>query len=111
MLLLEIQRELGENAVVDFDRDIATTAECKCGHKNELFIPVHNLKGEMLICPKCRSQMQFDTIHTIKGDEDFLDKTPYEIGIPPLHIVCGRIGMKSVYFEFTGDESDIFSKL
>jgi adenylyltransferase/sulfurtransferase len=55
--------------------------------------------------------MQFDSIHSIKGEEDFLDKTPFDIGIPPLHIVGGRIGMNTTYFEFTGDEPEIFKGL
>ena len=110
-ILEEIRGELGERAVVDFDRDIATRAICSCGEAKELFTPVHKLKGHMLTCPKCGAQMTFDSMHSIRGNEDFLDRTPTEIGIPPLHIICGRVGMNAVYYEFTADESDIFENL
>lgn len=110
-ILEEIRGELGERAVVDFDRDIATRATCSCGETKELFTPVHKLKGHMLTCPKCGAQMTFDSVHSIRGNEDFLDRTPAEIGIPPLHIICGRVGMNAVYYEFTADESDIFDNL
>ena len=110
-ILEEIRGELGERAVVDFDRDIATRATCSCGETKELFTPVHKLKGHMLTCPKCGAQMTFDSMHSIRGNEDFLDKTPAEIGIPPLHIICGRVGMNAVYYEFTADESEIFENL
>ena len=110
-ILEEIRGELGERAVVDFDRDIATRATCSCGETKELFTPVHKLKGHMLTCPKCGAQMTFDSMHSIRGNEDFLDRTPAEIGIPPLHIICGRVGMNAVYYEFTADESDIFENL
>ena len=110
-ILEEIRGELGERAVVDFDRDIATRAICSCGETKELFTPVHKLKGHMLTCPKCGAQMTFDSMHSIRGNEDFLDRTPAEIGIPPLHIICGRVGMNAVYYEFTADESDIFDNL
>ena len=110
-ILEEIRGELGERAVVDFDRDIATRATCSCGETKELFTPVHKLKGHMLTCPKCGAQMTFDSMHSIRGNEDFLDRTPAEIGIPPLHIICGRVGMNAVYYEFTADESDIFDNL
>ena len=110
-ILAEIRGELGERAVVDFDRDIATRATCSCGETKELFTPVHKLKGHMLTCPKCGAQMTFDSMHSIRGNEDFLDRTPAEIGIPPLHIICGRVGMNAVYYEFTADESDIFENL
>ena len=110
-ILEEIRGELGERAVVDFDRDIATRATCSCGETKELFTPVHKLKGHMLTCPKCGAQMTFDSMHSIRGNEDFLDRTPAEIGIPPLHIICGRVGMNAVYYEFTADDSEIFENL
>lgn len=110
-ILAEIRSELGERAVLDFDRDIATRAKCSCGECKNLFTPVHKLKGHMLTCPKCGAQMTFDSIHSIKGEEDFLDMTPYEIGIPPLHIVGGRVGVNTTYYEFTADEAEVFEGL
>jgi len=110
-ILNEIQAELGEKAVIDFDRDIATTAVCSCSEHKNLFTPVHKLKGEMLVCPKCGSQMSFDSIHSLNGTENFLDKTPFEIGIPLLHIIGGRVGMNTTYYEFTADESEVFENL
>lgn len=110
-ILLEIRSELGEKAILDFDRDIATTAKCSCGEHKDLFTPVHKLKGNTLVCPKCGKQMTFDSMHSIKGDEDFLDKTPLEIGIPLLHIVGGRVGMQTTYYEFTSDEEEVFAEL
>lgn len=110
-IFLEIRSELGEKAILDFDRDIATTAKCSCGEHKDLFTPVHKLKGNTLVCPKCGKQMTFDSMHSIKGDEDFLDKTPLEIGIPLLHIVGGRVGMQTTYYEFTSDEEEVFAEL
>lgn len=110
-LLEEIRKELGEKAIVDFDREIATTAKCSCGEEKPLFTPVHKLTGHMLTCPKCGQQMSFESIHSIRGEEDFLDKTPYEIGIPLLHIISGRVGMQITHFEFTGDEPEVFEGL
>ena len=107
-LLKYVRSDLGEKAVVDFDRDIATTAHCACGHGKDIYTPVHKLKGEMLVCPECGEVMQFDSMHSIRGDEDFLDKTLFEIGIPLLHIICGRVGMNTTYYEFTADENEIF---
>ncbi len=110
-LVNAIKGELGENAVVDFDRDIATVAKCSCGAHKEMFTPVHKLKGNMLVCPECGNQMTFDSIHSLNGEEDFLDKTPFEIGIPLLHIISGRVGMNMVYYEFSADEAEVFEGL
>ena len=110
-LLAAVRNDMGENAVVDFDRDIATVGKCTCGEHKDLFTPVHKLKGEMLTCGKCGKQMSFDTIHSVKGDEAFLDKTLFEIGIPLLHIVGGRVGTKTMYYEFSGDVQEVFGEL
>ena len=55
--------------------------------------------------------MSFDSFHSINGTEDFLDKTLFEIGIPLLHIVGGRVGMNTTYYEFAGDESEVFEEI
>ena len=107
-ILAEIREELGEGAVIDLDRDVATTASCSCGEHAELFVPVHKLRGKDLVCPKCGQQMTFESVHTLCGKEDFLKRTPKEIGIPPLHIIAGRCGMEMRYYEFTKDADDVF---
>ena len=66
VLLLEKQAEMGETAVIDFDRDIATYGHCNCGEHISLFMPVHKLRGNMLTCPKCSQQMSFDSVHSIQ---------------------------------------------
>ena len=108
-LLEHVRRDLGSGAVIDFDRDIATVAHCSCGKQTDLYTPVHKLKGDSLVCPGCGAMMQFDTVHSIHGDEDFLDKTLFEIGIPLFHIVCGRTGINNIYYEFTADMDEVLS--
>lgn len=107
-ILEQVRRDMGENAVLDFDREIATEAVCACGEKKTLFLPVHKLRGEMLVCPKCGGQMRFDSIHSLNGTEPFLDKTPFEIGLPLLHILGGRSGMRTRYYELSADEAEVF---
>ena len=106
-----IKKKLGDSAVVTFDREIASIANCHCGEIKDLYLPVHKLTGAILTCPKCGNQMSFDSFHIIKGDEDFLNKTPYEIGIPLLHIIGGKVGINTTYYEFSGDEKEIFDGL
>ena len=110
-VLEKARADLGEGAVVDFDRDIASVASCACGHQKPLFAPVHKLRGADLACPECGKTMQFETFHTLTGSEDFLNKPLSEIGIPPLHIFCGRRGMEERYYECTGDEAAVFAGL
>ena len=55
--------------------------------------------------------MQFDTVHTINGEEDFLDKELYEIRIPLYHIIAVRKGMKYVYYELSKDKNEVLGGL
>lgn len=110
-VLSEIKAELGENAVVDLDRDIATVAKCECGHNKSMFMPVHKIKGAMLTCPNCGKQMTFESKHTFTGEEDYLDKRMMEIGVPLLHIITGRVGMNIRHYEFSADETEVFKGL
>ncbi|WP_318504157.1 ThiF family adenylyltransferase [Bacillus sp. T3] len=106
--LRKVKNDLGEQAIIEFDRNIAISSKCECGNKKELFLPIHKLKGEMLICSKCSKTMPFESIHSVSGDEDYLEKTLYEIGIPLLHVVSGRSGMVTKHYEFSADENEIF---
>lgn len=111
MALQEVKSELGEKAVIDLDRDIATIASCECGETRDLFMPVHKLKESMLTCPRCGKQMKFESKHSFNGSEPYLGKTFAEIGVPPLHIITGRVGMNVRYYEFTDDTNMIFQGL
>jgi len=102
-----IKKEMGIDAILEFDRDIAIESHCPCGEKVELFIPVNKLQKENLSCPKCGELMFFDSIHTLNGTEKFLDKTFSDIGIPPLHIINGRNGLIEKYYEFSSDEKEL----
>ncbi|MDF2686691.1 MAG: moeB [Clostridia bacterium] len=106
-----IKSDLGDNAVIDLDRDIATVAYCSCDEKKEIYTPIHKLKGRDIICLKCGKPMNFDIVHTINGSENFLNKTLYEIGIPLLDIIGGRCGIKIKYYEFSADEKEVFAEL
>ena len=55
--------------------------------------------------------MSFDSFHSLYGTEEFLQKTPEQIGIPPLHIVAGRCGMEMRYYELSDDFEKVFEKL
>ncbi|MCR4593435.1 MAG: ThiF family adenylyltransferase [Clostridiales bacterium] len=110
-VLSAVRDEMGGNAVITLDREIATEASCSCGEKKALYTPVHRLSGETLTCEKCGNQMTFESVHRITGDESFMDMTPYETGIPLLHIISGKAGDKTGYFEFSDDEKEVFEGL
>ena len=110
-MLCEIRSEMGESAVLELGRDIATKATCSCGSEKDLYFPVHKLRGQDIVCSKCGNTMNFETVHSVNGSEDFIEKTAFEIGIPPLDIIGGRVGMEMNYYEFSSDEKNVFEGL
>ncbi len=110
-VLNQASKDLADGAIIEFDRDIATTATCVCGHTKDIFNTVNRLRGKDIVCEKCGKSMQFETIHTINGEEDFLDKKLYEIGIPLYHIIAARKGMKYVYYELSKDKNEVLGGL
>lgn len=110
-VLKQASKDLGDGAIIEFDRDIATTATCVCGHTKDIFNTVNRLRGKDIVCEKCGKSMQFETVHTINGEEDFLDKKLYEIGIPLYHIIAVRKGMKYFYYELSKDKNEVLGGL
>ncbi len=110
-VLNQAGKDLGDGAIIEFDRDIATTATCVCGHTKDIFNTVNRLRGKDIVCEKCGKSMQFETIHTINGEEDFLDKKLYDVGIPLYHIIAVRKGMKYVYYELSKDKNEVLGGL
>ena len=110
-MLKQVEADLGEGALIEFDRDIATVATCTCGHKKDIYTTVNRLRGADIVCDECGKAMQFETVHTINGTEDFLDKTLFEIGIPLYHIIAARKGMNYKYYELSEDKEEVLGGL
>ena len=55
--------------------------------------------------------MQFETIHTVNGEEEFMDKKLYDIGMPLYHIISARKGMKYMYYELSKDKTEVLGGL
>lgn len=109
-ILQDVRSDMGADAEVLFDREIATTAQCAYGHIKRLFTPVRKLTRPDLLCPDCGKDMSFDMTHFLCGKEDFLDMTAAQIGIPPGHIIAGKRKYEMKYYEFTKDIPSILGK-
>lgn len=110
-LLEQAKKDLGDNSIIEFDRDIATTATCSCGHSKEIFNLVNKIKNKDITCEKCGKTMRFETIHSIYGNEKFLDKKLFDIGIPLFHIISARSGLNYIYYELSNDRNEVLGGL
>ncbi|WP_252248236.1 ThiF family adenylyltransferase [Clostridium sp. ZBS20] len=110
-VLNQAKEDLGDSAIVEFDRDIVTIATCSCGNSKEIFNVVNKLSNKDILCKECGKNMRFETFHTIYGDENFLDKRLFDIGIPLFHIISARSGLNYIHYELSNDKNEILGGL
>ncbi|MBI5302632.1 MAG: ThiF family adenylyltransferase [Chloroflexi bacterium] len=106
--MLRLAREaLGDDAILELDQEFVTRLEChQCGTVAEIFKPISQVNFNDGLCPGCGEMREVQMIHTIAGDEPFLNRPLLAVGVPPLHIVRARNENEYRFFELTGDLAD-----
>lgn len=108
--LLEIARQrLGEETTLELGREVLTKLTCpSCGQEESVFMSLGKAHVGMATCPNCGKERDLQTLFTIQGNEDFLDKTLEQIGVPKFDIVWARGLERFAGFELSGDRPDLF---
>lgn len=110
--LLSIARQhLGEGAVIVLNYELCVEMRCpQCHTSTRMLCPERKLYREQLNCDRCERDRYLVTTHTLGGsptdyEENFLDTTLIDLGMPALEIVEAR-GQNgaSFYLELTGDQ-------
>ena len=103
--LLRIARaDLGPDAMIELDQELITSLECpNCHTVEHILRPLSEVTFEAGHCPTCGVLRESTLTHVISGEEDFLHRTLFSVGIPPLHIVRAHNGVEYRFYELTGD--------
>jgi len=106
--LLRIARaDLGPDAMIELDQELITQLECSTCHTVEQILkPLSEVTFEAGHCPTCGELRESTLTHIISGEENFLHRTLFSVGIPPLHIVRAHNGVQYRFYELTGDLQD-----
>lgn len=111
-LLDRARRELGDDAVIDLDREIVTEMYCgECERTEPEFRSMSALSHDQALCPGCGAERVVRTTASVNGGESYLDRTWAAFGLPPLHIVTARGGGGIKYYEFSPDAHAALGKL
>jgi adenylyltransferase/sulfurtransferase len=114
-LLRHAREKLGPMADIKLNFDLVVDMRCReCGALTRVLKPLFKLYRELLKCDKCGQPSDgliSDLVTTNylgaiapNYEENFLDCTLSDLGVPPLDILLGRGPyMKGCYFELTGD--------
>lgn len=109
-LLLLSRDYLGDGTTLDLLREMVIDFECpRCEYTHPVFKPLLSLGEQDERCPNCGTERIPIMTHRFKGDEPFLDRTPAEVGIPPLDIIMARNGERRLFLEFSTDAEDLIA--
>jgi molybdopterin/thiamine biosynthesis adenylyltransferase len=103
--LLEDARErLGADAVLDFEREIATTMACgTCDEVVAVMRPLDGLTVGAALCSTCGGERRVELLHGVTGDDaELLAMTPEAVGLPPRDVVTGRSGVRRWHYLLGG---------
>lgn len=103
--LLRIARaDLGPDAMIELDQELITSLECpNCHTVEHVLRPLSEVSFEAGHCPTCGVLRESTLTHIISGEENFLHRTLFSVGVPPLHIVKAHNGVQYRFYELTGD--------
>jgi len=111
-VLDHVKRELGQNAVLEFTREIVCELRCEaCGESESVFKLLGKVTENEARCPKCGEVRAYDSCHNVIGNETYLNMTLADVGIPPFDIISGRVGMRQRFYELSGDRDEILGPL
>jgi adenylyltransferase/sulfurtransferase len=103
-LLEDARGRVGEAAVIDLEREIATRALCGgCGAEERLLQPLDGLTVASALCPACGAERRIEFVHSLtSADDALLSLTPRELGLPIFDVVTGRSGTSRVHYLLDG---------
>ena len=112
-LLERVRSDLGTAAVIETGRDLLASLHCAaCDEDEKVFASLGKITETRGRCPRCHEPRIPAMFHTIDGrDQQLLDMTLGEIGIPPWDVLGGRSGMEQRFYEFHGDSSLVLGVL
>jgi len=112
--MLDLANEaVGGRASLEFGRDVLHKMVCtQCGHEQEMFVSLGKVTADHAACPNCdAARREVVTFYRITGEENFLDRTLADIGVPPFDVIIARNAVASIGFELTGDAGEILGGL
>lgn len=112
-MLAMARDRLGESATIEFAREMLERFVCPaCGEDEFVFASLGTVRAAQAACPRCDGiQREALTFHRVDGSETFLDRSLYEIGVPPFDIVFARSRDRLIGFELSGDSRQVLGEL
>jgi adenylyltransferase/sulfurtransferase len=114
-VLALVRKELGEPAylTLEDDREVIVGLGCgQCDRTRRVLALAGTLAEKDALCEGCNQPMRPDLRARLDGSEGIAERSLYDIGIPPLHILRARNDEtgREMLVELSGDVADYFGK-
>ena len=107
-----VRRKVSPQAVVDLSREVCIAVVCrKCHKRIELYRSLGKVTEDEARCEGCGEVGEPELMHSLYGDEPFLDKTLAELGVPPYDIFVGREGLEMKHYLLSADRAKALGKI
>jgi adenylyltransferase/sulfurtransferase len=107
-LIDRARQDLGPSTTLELSREILYELECPaCGQRETAFVSLGRVTEQQAVCPQCRGPRAPILLHRIDGTESFLDRSPYQIGLPPFDIIVARSGLDTIAYLLSGDAATV----
>jgi adenylyltransferase/sulfurtransferase len=111
-LLARARSDLGGEATLELSREILHELECTpCNEREPVFLSLGKVTEDDARCARCGEVRFPHLLHSVDGTEDFLGRSPADIGLPPFDILVGRSGSRAIGYLMAGDERDVLGDL
>ncbi len=102
-----VRQRVSPRAVLEFDKEICIALVChQCNEREEVFKSLGKITEAEGKCPHCGELRDPVLIHSISGEEPYLDHTFAQLGVPLYDIVTGRDGMQMQHFLLAADREE-----
>ncbi len=95
---------LGAVDALDLSRELVEHLVCSaCGTRQPVGQPAEKIRADQLRCPQCGAEASASFVHSLGGQNEWLEKSAGELGLPPWDIIWARQGDRTIGFELSGD--------
>ncbi|HEO70894.1 MAG TPA: ThiF family adenylyltransferase, partial [Candidatus Hydrogenedentes bacterium] len=103
-LVVESRKHLGAEAALELNTDVLAYLTCRaCNVRWPVFRSLGKVSEREGRCRHCGAACEVDMLSTVYGDEDFLERTLADIGVPPYDVVTAWAGDERIHWLFAAD--------
>jgi adenylyltransferase/sulfurtransferase len=111
-LLDRARNRLGAGVELELSREILHRFQCPgCGRQEDVFRSLGQVGEADAPCPECGETRFPVLLHSLSGDEPFLERTPRQLGLPPYDVVMGTTLEHTIGLLTEGDREEVLGEV